>query len=145
MEKFVDKLAEDRGLKVIEISLRATNAGKHRMYYSAGVEEFLSLVRYADCVVTNSYHCMIFSIIFKRDFYVFSREHCDAKIKELCGELGLSDRFCTGSKITYRDRIHYNDVDAELNKIKNTSLSFLKDSLEKLCRNNEVKSNDKLS
>ena len=28
----------------------------------AGVEEFLSLVKYAECVITNSFHGMIFGV-----------------------------------------------------------------------------------
>lgn len=133
MEKYVDKIAKERNLKVIEISLRFTNANRHYMNYSAGVEEFLSLVRYASCIVTNSYHCMIFSIIFKRDFYVFSREHCNHKIQELCNELGLIERFCTNGRVPDKNKINYNDLDIKLDKIKKNSLSFLKNSLEKLC------------
>ena len=133
MEKFVEKTAKEKKLKVIEISLRAVNADKHCMKYSAGVEEFLSLVKYADCVVTNSYHCMIFSIIFKRNFYVFSREHCDSKIKELCDELGLSDRFFIDSNALDKGSIDYNSVSEKLNKIKKKSISFLRESLKKLC------------
>ena len=35
------------GVQVVEISLRAENAAHHPMFYQAGVEEFLSLVRHA--------------------------------------------------------------------------------------------------
>ena len=133
MEQFVQKLAEERKLKVIEISLRALNVDRHRMLYSAGVEEFLSLVRYADCVITNSYHCMIFSVLFEREFYVFSREHCRNKICELLDELGLSSRFCTGS----RDDLDCAAIDYEsVNRLRVEkqihSLAFLKKGLELL-------------
>ena len=40
------------------------------MLLDAGVEEFLALVKYAEFVLTNSYHGMIFSIQFKREFVV---------------------------------------------------------------------------
>ena len=56
MEEYADKIAKENGWKVVEISLRATNADRHKMFYEAGVEEFLSLVKNAEVVVTNSFH-----------------------------------------------------------------------------------------
>ena len=47
MSDFAEEYAKKNNLKIIEISLRATNAKKHRMFYEAGVEEFLSLVKYS--------------------------------------------------------------------------------------------------
>lgn len=38
--------------------------------YSASVEEFLGYIKYADYVVTNSFHGTAFSVIFHKDFYV---------------------------------------------------------------------------
>lgn len=93
MEAYAEKIATENGWKIVEISLRATNAEKpnRRMFYEAGVEEFLSLVKYAECVITNSFHGMIFAVQYCRPFYVFSREQCDTKITELLDLFGLSD------------------------------------------------------
>ena len=63
MFEFADKLANQHGWEVIDISLRATNASKHQMFYEAGVEEFLSLIKHAQFVVTNSFHGMILSYL----------------------------------------------------------------------------------
>lgn len=133
MEQFVERLAKEKELKVIEISLRATNAARHRMFYSAGVEEFLSLVRYADCVVTNSYHCMIFSILFEREFYVFSREHCQNKIWELLDEFGLEKRFCSGYGDADNTVNDYGQVNVLRVNKQVHSAKFLKYGLELLC------------
>lgn len=92
MESYVEKMAQEHHWKIVEISLRAVNAKKHQMFYEAGVEEFLSLVKNAEFVITNSYHGMIFSIQYKRPFAIFSREQCDTKNKELLQLLGLYDR-----------------------------------------------------
>ena len=84
-------MAAENGLKIIDISLRATNAERgHIMRYDAGVEEFLSLVKNAEYIVTNSFHGMIFSVQFRRPFVIFSREQCDNKIEELLELLNLS-------------------------------------------------------
>ena len=85
MEAYAEKLAAENGWKIVEISLRAKNAEKtnRRMFYEAGVEEFLSLTKYAECVVTNSLHGTIFAVQYSKPLCVFSREQCDTKIKEL--------------------------------------------------------------
>ena len=41
--------------------------------FEVSVGDFLSLVRYADAVFTDSFHGVVFSIIFRRQFYVFDR------------------------------------------------------------------------
>ena len=93
MELYAEKLAKQRNLKIVEISIRATNAEKgHIMRYDAGVEEFLSLVKHAECVVTNSFHGAIFATQLRTPFYCFSREQGDTKIEAVLGLFGLSDR-----------------------------------------------------
>ena len=79
MAAYTDRLSKKLGVKVVDISLCSSNPNGHIMRYDAGVEEFLSLVKHAECIVTNSYHGMLFSIIYKRPFFLFSREQCDTK------------------------------------------------------------------
>jgi len=93
MEAYADRFAKEHGWKVVEISLRAENVSKHRMFYEAGVEEFLSLVKHARFLVTNSFHGMIFGYHFKTPFYAFCREQANSKISECLDLMGLSDRF----------------------------------------------------
>lgn len=97
MEEYAERQAAEHGWKVVEISLRADNARRHTMRYDAGVEEFLSLVKHAQMVVTNSYHGMIFAVQFRRPFVLFTREQCSGKITELLDFLGIEGRlFTTG-------------------------------------------------
>lgn len=132
MEAFAEKLAQEKGLKVVEISLRADNASRHRMFYEAGVEEFLSLVKHASFVITNSYHGMIFSVQHRRPFYLFSREQCDNKIEELLSLMGLNDRLLvTGAEADFAP-IDYDAVHAAIRRARKGSLAFLCASLESL-------------
>lgn len=41
------------------------------MKYSPSVEEFLSLIYNAESVITDSFHCVAFSLNFNKDFYAF--------------------------------------------------------------------------
>lgn len=132
MEAYAEKLAAENGWKLVEISLRATNAEKHRMFYEAGVEEFLSLVKNAEFVVTNSFHGAIFAVQFSRPFYVFSREQCDNKIEELLSLFGLSDRIRVNGAENEAKPIDYADVHNRIAAAREKSLLFLQKELEGL-------------
>lgn len=137
MESFADKIAKQNDWDVVEISLRATNDQKgHIMRYGAGVEEFLSLVHHAQCVITNSFHGTIFSVQYQRPFFVFSREQCDTKIDELLHLLGLEDRKlihdCT--ELPCIDGIDYDAVQSKLHVFRQSSLHFLQDNLASMGR-----------
>ena len=134
MEDFVEKIARENSLKVVEISLRYTNCDKHRMFYEAGVEEFLSLVKYSECVVTNSFHCLIFAIHFEKNFYVFTREHCNNKIYEMLERLGLADRLLQTGFEDQGKQINYENVKSHLEDERLESLTFLKKQLINLCK-----------
>lgn len=130
METFAERKAKERGLKIVEISLRATNAEKgHIMMYDAGVEEFLSLVKYAECIVTNSFHGIIMSVQFKKLFYGFSREQCDNKTQELTELIGLSGRILVTGKEQCSDAIDYEGVHKSIEGAKINSMAFLENEL----------------
>lgn len=129
---YAEKIATENGWKIVEISLRATNAEKpnRRMFYEAGVEEFLSLVKYAECVITNSFHGMIFAVQYCRPFYVFSREQCDTKITELLDLFGLSDHMLvTEAEKKNMSEINYEEVHSRIAEARKESLEFLNTEL----------------
>ncbi len=134
MEAYARRLARENGWRVVEISLRATNAEMgHRMRYDAGVEEFLSLVRHARYVVTNSYHALIFSVQFQREFAVFCREQSDTKIGELLSWLGLADRRMVSGEERPQP-IDYGAVKDAIERERAVSRAFLLDALGRLSK-----------
>lgn len=124
MEACVDNVADKLGLKVVEISIRTLNRGRHILYYSAGVEDFLSLVKHSKFVITNSFHCLIFAMHFKKDFYVFGREHCNNKIQELLTLLGVHNRFLNDNVMDFTS-IDYESVYEKLQTERMKSVDFL--------------------
>ena len=130
MTKYAEKIAKENGWKIIDISLRATNVERgHRMFYEAGVEEFLSLVSNAEYVVTNSFHGMIFSVQYRRPFVIFSREQCDTKIEELLTLFGLSDRMLIDGMESFCPEIDYDSVHKNIANARTRSIQFLKMAL----------------
>lgn len=133
MQKYAENMASKHGWKIVEISLRFTNSNKgHIMMYNAGVEEFLSLLKNASYVVTNSFHGLLFSVQFKKQFAVFSRETGDSKISEVLELFGLQDHLLNEAE---NDLLIVEDYDSVHNNIQNartSSISFLKKELELL-------------
>ncbi len=130
MDEYARRIASKNGWKLVEISLRATNSKKGSiMRYDAGIEEFLSLVKHSQMVVTNSFHGMIFSVQYSRPFIAFSRNECDTKIIELLELFGISDRlFINGNEPNPED-INYKDVHRRIETEKLKSIDFLKREL----------------
>ncbi len=129
MERYAERYAKAHHLKIVDISLRDRNEiGDHEMAYEAGVEEFVSLVKHAEFIITNSYHGMLFSIIFRRPYVIFSREQCDNKIKEVSELLGVSDRVLVTGEENLCD-INYDNVYKKILEERKKSIDFLKMSL----------------
>lgn len=62
--------------------------------YDAGPSEFLSYIKNADLIITNSFHGFSFSIIFKKNFWVFADSSSDStsRIYSQAKKMGLECR-----------------------------------------------------
>lgn len=69
-------------------------------HFTGGVEEFLDLVASAEYVVTNSFHCTIFAVIYHRDFITVPHFKHPDRMKNLLESLGIGDHL-----IKSRDQI----------------------------------------
>lgn len=60
-------------------------------------QQFLSLIRHAECVFTDSFHAVVFSYIFQKNFFVFKRGERDSmssRIDSITKLFGAQERFC---------------------------------------------------
>lgn len=131
MEAYAIKYAREHGLKVVEVSLRATNAELgHEMRYDTGVEEFLALVRDASFVVTNSFHGLIFAVQYSRQVVVFSREQGDSKINEVLELFGMKDHLFIAGDEDLAPSTDYMGVHHRIGMARESSVKFLKAELE---------------
>lgn len=129
MQIFAEKIANDNGWEVVEISLNAKNSDHNIMRYDAGVEEFLGLVKKAQMIITNSFHGMIFSVLFKRPFYIFSRKLCDTKISEVLELFRIKGRLLKTGFEPLADPIDFDKVHKYISEARNESLDILKKEL----------------
>ena len=92
-----------------------------------GVEEFISLVSNAHTVFTASYHGMLFSLYFNRNFYYYNRGWKE-RMKSIAEYLQLTDREHWSDE---KDSavIDYTLVNERLNSFRTSSLRLLKEYL----------------
>ena len=102
-------------------------------------EDFLSAVKNAHLVLSNSFHGTAFSVIYRKPFYSL-RVHKndgslyeDARIVTLLNKIGLDDRYITFDKIRNSDLTKYDKIEYNEEKIiqyRQYSLDYLKNALD---------------
>lgn len=94
------------------------------------VTDFVSLFKYAEYVVTTSFHGCVFSILFERPFYALPLWNgYDIRYRELLSHLGLSERFVAAEDALEPQPLDYTEVNKALSELKKSSLSYLEKNL----------------
>lgn len=113
------ELVKKTGKKLVRINRYALDkirAGKSVLCPTP--EEWLSLFCYADAVVTNSFHGVVFSTIFERQFVLVPGAN-PTRLENMMKTLGISGRSCSDpAKVleVYKTPIDYCEVDKHLKK-----------------------------
>lgn len=94
MMKYVYELAKTFHKKVIQVSMPVSLKPKIgvRFRVAGGPAEFLGYVQNAWCVVTNSLHGTVFSILMEKQFLVFAHSSRNERMESLLKKLGLEAR-----------------------------------------------------
>ncbi|SMO96761.1 polysaccharide pyruvyl transferase family protein [Gracilimonas mengyeensis] len=95
------------------------------------VEKWVTTISNASFVITDSFHCMVFAILFKKDFVVLPSSYKrSSRMKSLLSDLGLSDRYfqtyeeVVESKI-WEKKINYPSVFSKIEDLRKDSINFL--------------------
>ena len=98
---YARELAKRTGLKVVRINYYSFEALKYGKSITAPtLEQFLSLVRYAEYVITSSFHGTAFSIAFGRKFAAVAGSN-PGRLQSVLGYYGLTDRICSNPTEIY--------------------------------------------
>ena len=89
-EKLIKQMADKNNLSIINLSdIRSK-------YYASGPAEWLSLIKNAELVCTDSFHSIVFSIIYNKNFVVYDREdhfeNMSSRITCILKKFELEDR-----------------------------------------------------
>ena len=91
--------------------------------------EFLSYIRYADCIVTDSFHATSFSIIMHRNFYTLKKQNNNARLETILETVGLADRLVLANTLVHYSPVSWLGVDNKIENYKRSSLEYIKTCL----------------
>ena len=94
-------------------------------------EMFLSYLKNAEVVITNSFHGTAFSILFNKEFWVqpLSRNNTNSRIDSILALMGLEQRKTLETDVNDTVGIEYDVVNTRLDIFRENSLSILKSML----------------
>lgn len=117
------------GIQIIDVISK-----NHGVRPALGPSEFVYLIHHAEIVLTDSFHAMVFSIIFRKRFITFPRPisrtglDINSRIVSLAIELGFQDYYKEG-KIDCSMPIDWDSFQILLNKKKSQSIEYLETAL----------------
>lgn len=151
--------AKKHGLKLIEISSLPLVGGllgdkyevENYFKYDVGPGEWLGYIKNANHIFTNSFHAVCFSILFRKDFTVGSRN--GDKVKNLLEMVGLDDRRIKtsiqnlqneeeSSNMLFNCNIDYDKVFEELSKHRAISTKYILDAIHDVEKNGHTRTSD---
>jgi len=94
---------------------------------SIGPSEFLYMIDNSEAIWTNSFHALVFAILFHKPCKVYPREGMDmsSRIYSLCIKLGIDDHFGADGVLELTNKEDWQQIDSKLQELRNDSRLFL--------------------
>lgn len=108
--------------------------------YNVGPKEFIRLIRDAEYVFTDSFHCSVFSMLHSKKFFTFRRYNSDSTVStngrlySLLSLAGLGNRLLKGNEDVHECMdmtIDYGQVHERLAKLRQSTKRFVENALAK--------------
>ena len=88
-------------------------------------EEFLGYIKYARCIVANSFHAIALSIVFQKECYALKSRR-SGRVEGLLSSLGLADRIVAATEpVEIISSIDYKAVNERLALMRQSSTQFI--------------------
>lgn len=110
LKNVIEIVARKTAYKVIDISPLPYVDINSKKVRSCGPAEFLAYVHNANYILTDSFHCIIFALIFKKDFNCVLREKDDERIKGILSLCELNDKLVK----SINDEIDFDSIDYDM-------------------------------
>lgn len=141
--EFAKRLKKETGCKIVALThldefVKSDEGYADETPYDIGPADFLNLIRNAKYVCTDSFHCSVFSILYRRQFFTFRRynrntkQSTNSRLDTLFNMTGIKGRLLIGNE-NILDCVNINtDFDAvhgKLDKVRQKSYEYLIESL----------------
>ena len=136
---FIREVRRLTGLKIVALQhlddfIPADEGFADEAPYDVGPREFLNYIRNAALVFTDSFHCSVFSILYKKNFFTFSRfsetarQSTNTRIDNLLAIAGLPERRLgmeRSASDVLRTVSDFGAVDDRLERARKKSIEYL--------------------
>ena len=143
--EFVKKVKALTGYKIVQLQhcdefIASDENFPDEAPYNVGPKEFIRLIRDAEYVFTDSFHCSVFSMLHGKQFFTFRRYNNDSivstngRIYSLLSLVGQENRLLKGDEKTesvLNMTIDYNKVHAKLDELRQFTKNFVFEALDK--------------
>lgn len=127
----VRRVKKEKKMKVIYIPFPLGGVIKAKCKLSLGPAEWLALFRDAEYIVTDSYHGVVFSLLFEKKFLVVADgQHKNQRVISLLHRLGLEDRIVGKKMNSISADIDYEDVRKNMQVDREQSIQWLRKNLQ---------------
>lgn len=125
-EKRIDRMAQSRGLKIIDVMDPAL---------AIGPSEFVWLIAHSELVCTDSFHASVFALLHHKPLAIFERESADADMSSrfdtLCEAFGLvghrSSEDCFGDEAIFGT--DWDLFESRLGELRASSMEWLESAI----------------
>ena len=144
--KLAVKVSERTGFKIVALQhmdeyIATDKDYADKVLYDIDPGQFVSLIRDAEIIFTDSFHGTVFSVLYHRLFYVMNRHKANevrstnSRIETLCSILGLEDRHIENvEKVDVDDlllkKIEFQEVDKKLEERRKFSETYINNALQ---------------
>lgn len=145
------KLAKEKGLSLVIVSpnpLDRKKMYKWKVRYLPKVEEWLSYFKFAEFVLTDSFHATVFSTIFEKQFLTYAQNKYNSRITGYLSVLGLPEKSVSNFsseqiEAALNRRVDYGVVTPIRKEFTEKSKQWLVNQLD-LCKRNQKMSAESL-
>ena len=141
--KWAKQLSDATGCKIVQLMhldeyIKSDEGVADYPLYEVDSLEFVGLIREAEYVLTDSFHCTIFSTLFRKRFFAFRRYSNDSAVStnsrlySLLGTLGMRERLLTGNETIEETAslfVDWNQVHQRIANLKAESIRLLESAL----------------
>lgn len=121
--------AKRNGKKLLVISqMPSFMTGTHNVF-PYKVEDFLSLFYYADTIFTASYHGLLFSLYFHKNFIYYNRQPA-YRMQTVAQVLGIENREGRIVDFNKLSELDYQKIDEKMKEYREQSINFIKETLQ---------------
>ena len=134
MVKTVEKVRQLTGFKLVHLNINALDKFNSDVNIrAAGPRDFVGLISNASFVITNSFHCSAFSVIYRKDFIFCPKGNANERIVNLQEVFGLGNVMMSKEKLESLSKedlsVDYSNCDKLGGEFLEYSKKFLLDNI----------------